>query len=32
MKTYQLANEGTWGVFTGILNCRVNGEHLQVRF
>jgi len=34
--TYQLISadlsEKQEGVFTGILNCRVNGEHKQVRF
>jgi hypothetical protein len=25
-------SEGDGGNFTGILNCRVNGEHIQVRF
>jgi len=34
--TYQLisadVSEKQEGVFTGILNCRVNGEHKQVRF
>ena len=34
--TYQLISvdlsEKQEGVFTGILNCRVNGEHKQIRF
>lgn len=34
-ETYQLIAidmTGEAGAYTGILNCRVNGEHVQVRF